>query len=76
MYVHSIHTICNPNFPLQLQSCPPNMPASNFISFFVTLFVQLLVPIGNLRKTLLYHSWAYTQKMLQHITRTHAPLYL
>jgi hypothetical protein len=21
-----------------------------------------------------YHSWAYTQKMLQHVTRTHAPL--
>jgi hypothetical protein len=21
-----------------------------------------------------YHSWAYTQKMLQHIIRTHAPL--
>jgi hypothetical protein len=23
----------------------------------------------------LYHSWAYTQKMLQHITRTHVSLY-
>jgi hypothetical protein len=22
----------------------------------------------------LYHSWAYTQKLLQHTTRTHAPL--
>jgi hypothetical protein len=22
-----------------------------------------------------YHSWAYTQKMLQHITTIHAPLY-
>jgi hypothetical protein len=22
----------------------------------------------------LYHSWAYTQKMLQHVIRTHAPL--
>jgi hypothetical protein len=25
-------------------------------------------------KTQLYHSWAYTQKMLHHITRTGAPL--
>jgi hypothetical protein len=24
--------------------------------------------------TKLYHSWAYTQKMLQHTTRSHAPL--
>jgi hypothetical protein len=22
----------------------------------------------------LYHSWAYTQQMLQHVIRTHAPL--
>jgi hypothetical protein len=25
--------------------------------------------------TQLYHSWAYTQKILQHVTRTHAPLF-
>jgi hypothetical protein len=25
-------------------------------------------------RTQLYHSWAYTQKMLQHEIRTHAPL--
>jgi hypothetical protein len=27
-------------------------------------------------RTQLYHSWAYTQKILQHITRAHAPLCL
>jgi hypothetical protein len=25
-------------------------------------------------RTQLYHSWAYTQKMLQHVIRKHAPL--
>jgi hypothetical protein len=25
-------------------------------------------------RTQLYHSWAYTQKMLQHVIRTHVPL--
>jgi hypothetical protein len=25
-------------------------------------------------RTQQYHSWAYTQKMLQHVIRTHAPL--
>jgi hypothetical protein len=25
-------------------------------------------------RTQLYHSWAYTQTMLQHVIRTHAPL--
>jgi hypothetical protein len=25
-------------------------------------------------RTQLYHSWVYTQKMLQHITRIHVPL--
>jgi hypothetical protein len=25
-------------------------------------------------KTQLYHSWVYTQKMLQHVIRTHAPV--
>jgi hypothetical protein len=25
-------------------------------------------------RTQLYHFWAYTQKMLQHVIRTHAPL--
>jgi hypothetical protein len=26
-------------------------------------------------RTQLYHSWAYTQKMLQNVVRTHAPLF-
>jgi hypothetical protein len=25
-------------------------------------------------RTQLYHSWAYTQKRVQHVTRTHVPL--
>jgi hypothetical protein len=26
-------------------------------------------------RTQQYHSWAYTQEMLQHVIRTHAPLF-
>jgi hypothetical protein len=27
-------------------------------------------------RTQLYHSWAYTQKILHHVIRTHAPLFI
>jgi hypothetical protein len=43
-----------------------------------TLEISFVVPqkIGHsiYLSTQLYHSWAYTQKILQHVVRTHAPL--
>jgi hypothetical protein len=37
-------------------------PSENWIQYYL--------------RTQLYHSWAYSEKMLQHITMTHAPICL
>ena len=38
------------------------------------MLILILAFKDNYLRTQLYHSWAYTQKILQHITKTHATL--